>query len=228
MSRPLPTLALVLLAAAAAGCTTQAPSAPTSLTPTEQFAIEVRSQPDTVQLSARNGELSPAQVQALAGLASRWRDAGSGPLVIEAPAGAQNAAFAFSKATAAARALSDFGVPPQAVVSTSYDATGRPDAVVRVGYTRPVAVGPNCAGVHSDITATFDNRPTSAFGCSVTANFAAQLANANDLVAPREMTPADATRRGVTMGLYQAGKPSGTPRSTNPREAANIAEEADR
>ena len=220
---------VVLLAVATAGCV----SAPrmevqTAITPTEQFAIEVRPEPDQLLLSARSPELSQAQAQALAGLAMRWREAATGPLTIQAPAGSQNAAAGFGKATAAAQALAGFGVPPGAIVTSSYAAAGRSDAPVQVGFVRQVAVGPDCAGRHSDLTATYANAPTGSFGCAVTANFAAQLANAADLSAPREMTPADATRRGVVMGKYQRGEPTGTPRSDNPREAANIQDEADR
>lgn len=221
---PAASLATLALAAGLAGCATQGAVVERGITPTEQFAIEVRPQQDSVQLTARSAELSPAQINALAGLAARWRDGASGPIVVETPAGAQNTAAASAKANAASRVLVDYGVPPQGVASASYDASGRPDAVVRVGFMRQVAVGPNCAGRHGDIVATYDNEPTSDFGCSVTANFAAQLANANDLITPRDMTPADATRRSAVMGMYQQGKPSGTPRSTNPREAANIEE----
>lgn len=228
-SRSALALSAVLLGGGLAGCVSdRGPVVETAITPTEQFAIEVRPEPDRVLLSARSPELSPAQVQALAALAMRWRDNPAGPLTIEAPAGAQNAAAAFGKATAAAQALAGFGVPPGAVVTSSYAAAGRPDAPVQVGFVREVAVGPDCSGVHSDLTATYANGPTGGFGCAVTANFAAQLANAADLSAPREMTPADAARRGVVLGKYQRGEPTGTPRSDNPREAANIQDEADR
>jgi pilus assembly protein CpaD len=213
----------LLLGAAVSGCGAKAGYSPhVGLTSTEQFAITVQPQPERIQLAARTGELSPAQVQALAQLAERWRADPRSPVVVEAPAGAQNAALGARTAAAAARVLGEYGVPPTAVVSSSYPAAGQPDAAVQVSFTRLVATAPNCATFQSDFAATFENQPFANFGCAVTANFAAQIADPRDLLNPQAMTPADATRRGIMLDTYRAAKPTGTPRSSNPSESARV------
>jgi len=55
-----------------------------------------------------------------------------------------------------------------------------------------------------------ENRSYYNFGCASQQNLAATTANPLDLLYPRGMTPADATRRMTVLGKYQEGKsPSG-------------------
>ena len=207
-----PVLAACVLAA---GCTT--PAAPSSgfvaLTPTEQFAIEVRSTADEILL-APHGMLSPAQEAALAALAERWRDAGEGPIIVHAGRGP-----ALHTAHAAAHALHAAGVPSPFVrveTDAALPADG-PPAPVRVGYSRLVAVGPQCANLWGQLSHTADNEPQPAFGCTMTANIAALVADPRDLVAPRASYPADAARRAVVLDKYRKGEPTGAKRGDDER-----------
>ena len=198
--------------ALAAGCATPPSSGLVALTPTEQFAVEVRSVTDEIQL-APHGGLSPAQEAALADLAERWRDAGEGPIVVHAGSGR-----AAHTGHAAAHALQAAGVPAGFVQVAQMDAPhDAPPAPVRVGYSRLVAVGPQCANAWSDLTRTAGNEPHAGFGCAVTANMAAQTANPRDLVSPRPSYPADAVRRATVMDKYRKGEPTGTERSKDER-----------
>ena len=48
--------------------------------------------------------------------------------------------------------------------------------------------------------------PTEQMAHVAAANIAAQIANPQDLLRPRDMTPADAQRRATVLGKYRAGE----------------------
>ena len=50
---------------------------------------------------------------------------------------------------------------------------------------------------------TFENKNYYNFGCATQNNLAAQIADPNDLLGPRRMTPADATQRGQALKRYR-------------------------
>ena len=210
------TAAPVLAACAlAAGCAAPArsPSGFVALTPTEQFAIEVRSTADEILL-APHGTLSPAQESALAALADRWRDAGEGPIIVHATHGGAG----MHTAHAAAHALQAAGVPsPFVRIEPGEAPADGPPPPVRVGYSRLVAVGPQCANLWGDLRHTAANEPQPAFGCAVTANIAALVADPRDLVTPRASYPADAVRRATVLEKYRKGEQTGAERSDDER-----------
>jgi pilus assembly protein CpaD len=78
-----------------------------------------------------------------------------------------------------------------------------------VGFTRYEAHGPQC-GHWESFTKDYENRPSNNFGCAVTANFAAMIANPADLATPRPMTPADANRRETILEKYRKGEQTST------------------
>jgi len=73
---------------------------------------------------------------------------------------------------------------------------------------------PNCALEPHDLGRRFSNQSSPGFGCAVTANMAAQIANPNDILAPRAMTPADSGRAAVVFDSYRKGQASSTPQET--------------
>ena len=221
-------IALAASAAACAGLPLSGKPGPVTpphngsmLTPTEQFGITVAEQPDRIQLAPHPGALSARQVQALSELARRWREGGRGSVRIETPAGGQNATVASQAAFAAAQVLQGAGVPATAIVQSAYNATGQAAPTVSVGFDTLVASVPSCAPYQSDVTKTGKNEPHGAFGCAVTANFAAQIADPGDLLAPKAEGAPDTARRAFVLDRYRQGKPTGTPRSNNPAESSN-------
>src|SRR5579871_3280710 len=77
----------VLTLALLSGCATKPPPVkgaradpPTAL---DQYQVKSREAPDQVGLSIHAEGLSPAQRDALAAFASRWRDAGSGTITLQ-------------------------------------------------------------------------------------------------------------------------------------------------
>lgn len=193
----LPALAL-LGAAWLAGCSHElVPSPAPPLTPTARYAIEVRPGADEIHLQP-HGQLSANQQAALQALAGRWRAAGSPELVIQATSdeAAQRSAHA------AAHVLHGRGVPDQALRFVQLEGEG---LAVRVGYARLEAVGPSCADRWEDLTVNGHNQSAATFGCAVTANIAAQIADPRDLLAPNPVDPADARRRVSKATSYRDG-----------------------
>lgn len=189
-------LAAAALAAAALGActTTAAGDGPRPLTPTSRYALEARPAMQEIALAPRADGLSRAQYVALGELAMR---ADGKPIVVRAPG---SDPVSVHSATNARAALQEMGAD---VRMGAYD--GAPGAPVLVGFNSYEAVVPQC-GNWTNLTATRDNAGYANFGCAVTANMAAQIANPADIVAPRDMDPTDAARRSTVLGKYRAGE----------------------
>jgi pilus assembly protein CpaD len=207
-------LIVACIALVAGGCATQGDSLkqakkdPPPVTPTEQFAVTVAQGRDEILLAPHPDGLSDAQMQALAQLVDRWRSASRSAITIRAPAGGQEPTY---RATAGVQtALEAIGVRPDQIRLTSYDAgPGAPIGVSFLGYQ---AQGPQCGRDWNDFTQTGNNRVNRNFGCAVTANVGAMIADPGDLLAPRPMDPSDAARRETTIGKYHLGVVSSTPK----------------
>lgn len=193
-------LAIAGLATVLAACTTTAAgTGPAPVNSGSQYQLQAEAVAQEIALAPRADGLSPAQRAALGDLALR---SGGKPITIRAPAGGDPVAV--RSAFNAKAALEGMGVPSTNVRMASYDA---PDggSPILVGYVGYEAVIPRC-GNWENLTATRDNRVQSNFGCAITANMAAQIANPADIVAPREMDPADAQRRSTVLERYRAGQ----------------------
>jgi len=174
------------------------------LTPTEQFSITVSSAPDQILLAPHASGVSDAQADALAALVNRWRDSGADTITIMAPAGGEGQAY---HATAAIEAtLEELGVSPDRIKLGGYNAGQRVGAPIAVGFKSYKAEGPQCGRDWRDFTSSRNNDVNSNFGCATTANIAAMIANPADLLAPRQMDPADASRRENVVGKYRQGQ----------------------
>ncbi len=203
-------LLVLSLAAAVTACASshQAQTAKTepARTPTTQFAVTLTHSPDEILLAPHATGLSPAQAAAVGDLVERWRDAGDGPVTIQTPAG--GGSDAYRSTTAVRGALAQLGLADGQVRLVSYQAAAGAAGItpIVVGFTHFVATGPKCGRDIRDYTKTFTNQPNNNFGCAVTANFAAMLANPADLANPRPTDPADANRRETILGHYRKGE----------------------
>lgn len=203
------TLAALGLCAGLAACASKpAPDAVADpRTPTEQFVAKVSGQPEEIRLAVHAQGLSPNQSAALAAFADHWRDSEGGPIRIQAPSvSGPDGAGAYRTAEGARTALIAQGVPDRQIEVVGYDAAGVASAPVVVGYLLQQVTLPRCGQVWQNFASTSENRVQSNFGCAVSANMAAQIANPADLVAPRDMDPADAGRRQVVTQKYRAGE----------------------
>ena len=140
--------------------------------------------------------LSANQQNALLDLANRFGQEGAAAIRIEAPSGQDVVANAL--AWRVKGVLEQIGVPAHQVQVVAYTAPD-PRAPVLVGFNTLRARVPQCGREWGSLTRTANNQSSANFGCAVTANLAAQIADPRDIVAPRAMTPADAgaAERGV-------------------------------
>jgi pilus assembly protein CpaD len=199
---------IVLLAAAFAGLAACA-SAPseqgpskTAATETQQWVdkIKVTSAPDEIILAPHATGLSANQGSALEALVGRWLEAEGRELVVTAP----NSAGAM--ATQVRDRLVLLGAPGARVRVVGFNPTGPEDNTIRVGFLRYEAQPLRCGERWENLTATRNNTAYENFGCAMAANIAAQVANPEDLIRPRDMTPIDAGRRDAVLGKYRKGE----------------------
>ncbi|MFW8643917.1 CpaD family pilus assembly protein [Rhizobium beringeri] len=89
--------------------------------------------------------------------------------------------------------------------STPPTAAGSGDAApIRLSFTGTTAVTTQCGQWPKDISSDLTNQNYYNFGCASSQNnLAAQIANPEDLVAPRGMTPIDAQRRNNAIQEYR-------------------------
>lgn len=181
-------------------------------TPTEQWKAELTSQPEEVQLAIHASGLSATQADALAMFVDDWREADGGAITIQAPAEGADTAAAFRAGEATRSFLINQGVNPELIRVAGYRPEGEAKPALRVGYLRHSVVVPKCGQEWGNIAHSATNQVQSNFGCAVTANMAAQIANPADLAGPRASTPADAQRRGVVIDKYRKGEVTSTAR----------------
>lgn len=204
----------LLLAAGVTACASAPPPREGAVidprTPLDQYRAQVVPQADEVRLAIHAQGVSGPQADALAGLVHAWRSHDGGPIRLQSPVGATDAAAAYRMGESVRAFLVSQGVPHSDIQVAGYDAGGQAGAPMVVGYERYVAQIPRCGQDWENLTSTAQNRPRANFGCAVTANFAAQLANPADLVRPRDMEPADAARRAEVLDKYRRGEPTST------------------
>ena len=204
-------LAAILIAAAGLQACASDPHAADAakakvLLPTEQFAVQVTNHPEQIALGLHSAGLSATQQAALGQFVSEWRDDGGGLVTVRAPTdGADSAAAARMQGEAVAY-LVKLGVPRERLAVTGYVSNRAPGAPLLASYEKFEAQGPNCSGGWGNLTSTGSNKVYDHFGCAVTANIAAQIANPRDLLAPAAITPADNSRRAVVLGKYRQGQ----------------------
>jgi pilus assembly protein CpaD len=197
-----------LALAGLAGCA----SAPTPdgfnkkpILPTENYSAKVVETPDQVALAVHVEGVSAAQQAALAAFVDRWRSGGGGAVVLKTPTDAASADQARAMTYAVQSQLEMMGVPPDRIQLAAY-VSGDPKTPVLVSFERASVTTPDCRGGWDNMTSTMSNEPYKHFGCALTANIAAQIADPRDLVNPPALAPGDNTRRQVVLGKYREGK----------------------
>lgn len=183
-------------------CASTPASAPKAATETQTWAerVKVTPAPDEILLAVHATGLSDNQRAALQALVGRWLDAEGRELVVTAPSNAG------AMAVQVRERLIFLGAPAAQVRIVGADPAAARDPVLRVGFVRYEAQVPKCGQAWESLSATRDNTAYENFGCAVAANMAAQVANPEDLVGPRDMTPADAARRDTVMAKYRRGE----------------------
>jgi pilus assembly protein CpaD len=151
--------------------------------------------------SATDAGLMPDDAAHFSVFVSEYLNSGNGAISITAPAGGgANASIGYF-----GERLASLGVPRDRIlVGTRPDAG---DGRVEIGYMAYAAHVEACGMDWSkDWADTADNQPPPNFGCAIQHNLAAMVADPRDLVEPRQMDAADATRRAVVTGHYEKGE----------------------
>jgi pilus assembly protein CpaD len=203
---------LLLAAAGLSACATGTGDAgPPPLNALSRYVLQVEPGVDRIALAVHEDGLSGNQQAALGALAGRFARERAEVIRIEAPAG--NDPVAARAAWTAREVLTGLGVPAERVVVLAYDAPN-PRAPVLAGFETLRAHVPNCAAVAGGAQLSYSNQPTTDFGCAVTANLAAQIANPRDIAAPRDLDAPDMGRRAKVFDTYRAGQPTAAPQET--------------
>lgn len=206
----------ILLTACAAtllaGCTSTmgAPAGgegPPPLTPTQRFALLVEPGMERIALAVHETGMSANQDAALRDLVASYLSQGGPGLLIQAPSGGDPVSTRFAHSVA--ERLNAMGAAGRFQV-VAYEAPD-PRAPVLVGYETLTAVVPQCGTNWGNLTRTARNETSANFGCAVTANLAAQIANPRDIVTPRAMPPVDSGRRAVVLDRYRRGTQTSAP-----------------
>jgi pilus assembly protein CpaD len=159
--------------------------------------------------------LDRRQAKDVEDFARDYQARGNGVIQILVPRGAHSGRAAASVPTIR-RALAASGVRGHVDVG-SYDvADPNLAAPVRLTYAALSArVATRCGEWPDDLGAAgskggFDNRPYYNLGCATQQNFAAQVADARDLVRPRHLDPADSQMRIRAITYVRKGEDPGT------------------
>jgi pilus assembly protein CpaD len=202
-----PILVAAFAALALAGCASD--PAVRNATPTQAWTdkVKVEAEPEILRLGVHADGMSSNQAAAVADFVGQWMHAEAGVISVQAPLGASPRMVASVQAHLAAQ-----GAPLSMIDLTSYDAAGDPAAPIVVAFDRFTVDTPLCGQNWESLTRTRNNEAFGNFGCAVTANIAAQVANPQDLLRPRVMTPADAQRRATVLGRYRQGETTSSAR----------------
>ena len=111
--------------------------------------------------------------------------------------------------------LVEQGVPASAIRLLGYDAKGDAAAPLVVGFLRYAVTLPDCGRTWTNIAHSMTNEVQPNFGCAVTANMAAQVANPADWARPTTLDPADAQRRAVVLDKYRKGELTSSEKDDN-------------
>jgi pilus assembly protein CpaD len=177
---------------------------PPPVTPSERYAIQVSPDPLELQLGVHDAGLSQHQADALHDFVARWMQTDRAPITIKAPEHGPAQAAVYRTATGARDFLIGQGVDPAQVRIVGYEATDEHAPVV-VGFVRYQARGPQCGQSWDNLSKNFANDGYKEFGCAVTADIAAQIAEPADLLHPRDFDAPDAQRRETVLDKYRQG-----------------------
>ncbi|WP_183700739.1 CpaD family pilus assembly lipoprotein [Rhizobium sp. BK049] len=157
-----------------------------------------------IPVASTDRRLTIAQRDLIRGFAANYISRASGPVYVLSPEGSPNSAAAYQLRNQVRAELAARGIASSKIINTSYAAAGAGDAApIRLSFTGTTAVTTQCGQWPKDISNDFANQNYYNFGCASQNNLAAQIANPEDLVAPRGMTPIDAQRRNNAIQEYR-------------------------
>lgn len=157
-----------------------------------------------IPVAAGDTGLTNGQSEVIAGFVAEYRRSSSGIIQIVTPRGSANEGAAASAASATRKLMVKMGVPAQKILMSGFPSEFGESAPIRLTYVAIAAKTEQCGTWPADMTLnTFSNKNYYNFGCTSQNNLAAQIANPNDLLGPRRMTPPDGEQRGEVIERYR-------------------------
>nr|WP_189635534.1 CpaD family pilus assembly protein [Rhizobium grahamii] len=157
-----------------------------------------------IPVASTDRRLNIAQRDMIRGFAQNYTSRATGPVYLLTPEGSPNSPAARQLRGQVRAELSARGVASSKIVNSTYAATGIGDsAPIRLTFVGTTAMTSQCGQWPRDMINDFNNQNYYNFGCATQNNLAAQIANPEDLIAPRGMTPIDATRRNAAIKEYR-------------------------
>ncbi|TNM66446.1 CpaD family pilus assembly protein [Aliirhizobium smilacinae] len=157
-----------------------------------------------IPVAAGDTGLTNGQSEVIAGFVAEYRRSSTGIIQIITPRGSANEGAAVSAASSVRRLMVRMGVPAQKILQGHFPSEFGQSAPIRLSYVAIAARTQPCGQWPEDMTLnTFSNKNYYNFGCANQSNLAAQIANPNDLLGPRRMTPPDGEQRGQVMERYR-------------------------
>jgi len=199
-------LAATGLLGACASSDKAAPIAQAAVTPTEQYPLKAREIPGELKLAAHGDGLSPAQRDALTDMADRWTQSGGGDVTIRVPTAGVDPRAADLTSREAVDFLGSMGVPEVRIHRVGYAPAAEGAAPIVVAYLTYRAMVQRCGLEWENLSTNGKNRPMGNFGCAVSGNMAAQIADPADIAAPRTLDSSDTGRRVTVLGKYRQGQ----------------------
>lgn len=159
-----------------------------------------------IPVSANDGQLTQQARANVGFFAQGFLQSRTHPIAVIVPSGSPNQAAADLAAVEIMKILQESGVQTSAIDYRVYRASADERiAPVRLAYSRIAAYTAPCRPWSDQITVTSQNSHYGNFGCASQQNLAAMVNNPLDLLYPRAMSPADATRRSRVLDLYRSG-----------------------
>jgi pilus assembly protein CpaD len=157
-----------------------------------------------VDLPPRVANLSHNQIADMQRFVARYKAEGVGRLAVSVASQARGSTGASHALDDLGRVLKEAGVVPSQVARSRHSDAHRTRAMVRLSYTRPNAIAPECGHWHRDFGRERERVHYPEFGCATQSNLAGMVANARDLQRPQDEQPRSAERRSQSWSKYIA------------------------
>lgn len=198
--------AFVLTALTLSGCATASGQtgnvALTAPTPTEQYPLQAQTMTKTINLRINPDGLSGNQRTALDQIAEKAGWTSGAPVDVEIITSGDPRAIAAGRTVGGY--LIDHDVAETSLSQLSQQ--GQPADIVTVNIVNYRARTYACGQTWENLAATRNNTPYQNFGCAVSSNLAAQIADPRDLQTPSAATSVDMGRRSVVLDKYRKGE----------------------
>lgn len=158
----------------------------------------------TLEIPPHGHGLSQNQYADVYRFVRRFKGESNGHLTVSTPGDARLGGSYGSPLEDIRSALAEADVPGSKVRRSTHARGRGGNGILKLSYTRPLAVPPECGDWHRDVGVERNRVPYPQWGCATQRNFAGMVANSRDLQRPQDEDPRSAERRSQTWSKYIA------------------------